>query len=97
MKYFWAAVILLIGCSPARQITKEITNTENVLQEHLGFYLVDLSSNKTVIDFNGAKYFTPASNTKIFTLYIQQRKKPDKSIKFKLGRKSFLLCGRRKP
>lgn len=69
MKYFWAAVILLIGCSPARQITKEITNTENVLQEHLGFYLVDLSSNRTVIDFNGAKYFTPASNTKIFTLY----------------------------
>jgi len=69
MKFVYAAVILLVGCSPRHLIKKEITNTENVLQDHLGFYLVDLSSNKTLIDFNGAKYFTPASNTKIFTLY----------------------------
>jgi len=69
MKCIWVAVILLAGCSPKYLIRKEITNTENILQDHLGFYLVDLSSNKTLIDFNGAKYFTPGSNTKIFTFY----------------------------
>jgi len=73
MKCIWAAVILLIGCSPTHLIKKEINNTENSLQDHLGFYLVDLSSNKTLIDYNGAKYFTPASNTKIFTFYTSLR------------------------
>ncbi len=73
MKYVSAAVIFLISCSPNYLIKKEISNTENVLRDHLGFYLVDLSSNKILIDFNGAKYFTPASNTKIFTFYTSLR------------------------
>ncbi|HEV8511709.1 MAG TPA: D-alanyl-D-alanine carboxypeptidase, partial [Cyclobacteriaceae bacterium] len=69
MKYFLVALILLVGCSPKYPIQKKIRDTENVLQDHIGFYLVDLSSNKTLINYNGAKYFTPASNTKIFTFY----------------------------
>jgi D-alanyl-D-alanine carboxypeptidase/D-alanyl-D-alanine-endopeptidase (penicillin-binding protein 4) len=73
MKCFWIALILLVGCSPKYLIKKEISNVENVLQDHVGFYLVDLSSNKILIDFNGAKYFTPASNTKIFTFYTSLR------------------------
>jgi len=73
MKCLWAGLILLVGCSPTYLIKKEIRNTENALQDHVGFYLVDLSSNKTLIDFNGAKYFTPASNTKIFTFYTSLR------------------------
>jgi len=73
MKCLWAGLILLAGCSPTYLIKKEISNTENALQDHVGFYLVDLSSNKTLIDFNGAKYFTPASNTKIFTFYTSLR------------------------
>src|SRR6185369_4346377 len=73
MKYFWVALILWAGCSPEYLLKKEISNNENVLQDHLGFYLVDLASNKTLIDFNGAKYFTPASNTKIFTFYTSLR------------------------
>jgi len=73
MKHFAVAIILLTGCSPSYLIKKEISNNEKVLQDHVGFYLVDLSSNKTVIDFNGAKYFTPASNTKIFTFYTSLR------------------------
>lgn len=61
-------MLFLTGCSSAR-IVKEIKETENQLHEHVGFYLYDLSSRKVKVDYNGAKYFTPASNTKIFTLY----------------------------
>jgi D-alanyl-D-alanine carboxypeptidase/D-alanyl-D-alanine-endopeptidase (penicillin-binding protein 4) len=73
MKYFWAAIISLYGCSPAFVIRKEIKNNENDLHDHVGFYLFDPAANKTLIDFNGAKYFIPASNTKIFTFYTSLR------------------------
>lgn len=73
MKYVWLAVVLWASCSPKYSIKKEISNTERDLQDHVGFYLVDLASNKTLIDVNGAKFFTPASNTKIFTFYTSLR------------------------
>ncbi len=73
MKYFWVALILWSGCSPAIVIKKEINKTENDLHDHVGFCLIDLSSNKKLIDYNSAKYFTPASNTKIFTFYTSLR------------------------
>ncbi len=34
-----------------------------------GFCLLDVSKNQVVVDFNSDKYFTPASNVKILTLY----------------------------
>jgi len=73
MRHFAVAIILLAGCSPKHFIKKEIGNTEQALQDHVGFYLVDLASKKILIDYNGAKYFTPASNTKIFTFYTSLR------------------------
>ena len=68
MRINFILLFFLTGCSSAR-IVKEIKETENQLHEHVGFYLYDLASKKVKVDYNGAKYFTPASNTKIFTLY----------------------------
>lgn len=37
--------------------------------QFVGFYLYDPESKQVLEDFNGAKYFTPASNVKILSLY----------------------------
>lgn len=73
MRKFLAVALLLAGCSPTNFVRKEIKRAESQLQEHLGFYLYDLTSKKAKLDYNGAKYFTPASNTKIFTFYTSLR------------------------
>ncbi|WP_395093975.1 D-alanyl-D-alanine carboxypeptidase/D-alanyl-D-alanine-endopeptidase [Vaginella massiliensis] len=37
--------------------------------QHVGFVLYDPSTKRELVNYNGTKYFLPASNTKIFTLY----------------------------
>jgi D-alanyl-D-alanine carboxypeptidase/D-alanyl-D-alanine-endopeptidase (penicillin-binding protein 4) len=67
--YFLLVALLGWACSPRSIIVKEVKLTEHDLQEHVGFALYDLSSKKYLIDYQSDKYFTPASNTKIFTFY----------------------------
>lgn len=51
------------------KILKMIRNSP-VLQQHFtGFALYDLRKKKMIAEENGEKYFTPASNTKLFTFY----------------------------
>jgi serine-type D-Ala-D-Ala carboxypeptidase/endopeptidase (penicillin-binding protein 4) len=61
----------LCGCSPLSKsaLTRRFNTIEKGLQDHTGFILYDPGKDKTVFEHNAAKYFTPASNTKIFTLY----------------------------
>ena len=63
--------MVLVGCKSLRinnKINKEIASSffENQLT---GIYIYDVTANKIVYNYNGNKYFTPASNTKIFTLF----------------------------
>jgi len=70
-------VLLSIGCSSHRISTKKthknlrklITTSPVFEQSFTGFALVDPSTNKTLVAVNANKHFTPASNTKILTLY----------------------------
>ena len=61
----------IVSCSPVsnRSLTKQFKDTEKQFQDHTGFALFDIAANKTVFEYNSEKYFTPASNTKIFTFY----------------------------
>ena len=57
------------ACSPLRCLHKQITETEKEFQDHIGFTLYDPEKRKTIFDHQGDRYFIPASNTKILTLY----------------------------
>ena len=65
------ALASLYSCSPVSRarLTKTFNATEQRFKDHTGFVLYDPSQNKTLFEFNGDRYFTPASNTKIFTFY----------------------------
>lgn len=63
-------LVVIFSCSPIkRNLDKRLRETENMFQDHTGFMLYDPVEGKTIFEFNSGKYFTPASNTKIFTLY----------------------------
>lgn len=59
---------IVSACSSTR-IKKTVTHSSDSLQHHSGFVLYDPIKKKNLVSINGDKYFTPASNTKIFTLY----------------------------
>jgi len=62
---------------------KEVRSAEYDLQEHAGFVLYDLSAQKYLIQHNSNKYFTPASNTKIFTFYASLKMLSDSATSLK--------------
>jgi serine-type D-Ala-D-Ala carboxypeptidase/endopeptidase (penicillin-binding protein 4) len=70
--------VLLILCSAcSRQINlgleKAIPDAEEKFQDHIGFVVYDIAEKKTIYQYNGDRYFTPASNTKVFTFYTSLR------------------------
>lgn len=54
---------------PQAHLRKQLVRNETKLQEHLGFALYDLDAKKMVLEHQSNRYFTPASNTKVLTLY----------------------------
>ena len=64
-------IAMFISCSPVSKtsLNKKIKSLEAKLQDHTGFMLYDPVQKKEIYSFQSQQYFTPASNTKIFTLY----------------------------
>ncbi len=60
--------LLLLSCAPQVKLQKELGNAEVKFQDHIGLLVYDPETRRTIVDYNAEKYFTPASNTKIFTL-----------------------------
>lgn len=52
----------------AQKIRHEVAHSLTFSKAFTGFTLLDPVTGKTLADFNGSRYFTPASNTKILTL-----------------------------
>ncbi len=91
------SIVLLASCSPIskRIMSKRIQKLETDLQEHVGFVLFDPVKKNNVFDYNGAKYFTPASNTKIFTFYASLKIIGDSipALKYIESRDSLIFWG----
>lgn len=70
-RYFLCLLLVFVGCNSLKikhKISKELASSffEN---QFTGIYIYDVNADKVVYNYNGTKYFTPASNTKIFTLF----------------------------
>lgn len=95
--FFLASTLLFFGCKSA-QVSKKITK-----QLDAGFYdsqftgllVYDPTTNDTIINYNANKYFTPASNTKIFTLYTALQLLPEKipAFKYRIDKDTITLLG----
>jgi D-alanyl-D-alanine carboxypeptidase/D-alanyl-D-alanine-endopeptidase (penicillin-binding protein 4) len=85
---FLMTLFLVSGCTSAkRQILKSVDNSLNTGTPEnyfTGFLLIDPQAGDTLYSQNAKKYFTPASNTKIFTLYASLKLLPEKvpSLKY---------------
>lgn len=69
--YFLCFIIVLVGCKTLKikhKINKELTSSI-FKNQFTGIYIYDVNADKTIYNYNGTKYFTPASNAKIFTLF----------------------------
>lgn len=71
---FCVLVVMVASCGPSKLQTADATTTSKIAEEPTenyfkGLLVVDPAKNDTIVELNSTKYFTPASNVKIFTLY----------------------------
>ncbi len=66
-------LIVFSSCSVSKQIAKQASRIllqDSVISTgHIGISIYEAATNKYWYNYNGDKYFVPASNTKLFTLY----------------------------
>lgn len=74
-KAFFLIILLmvLISCSTTKKIGREFESQSEINNYFRGFVVYNTKSKKEIINYNGSKYFTPASNTKLFTFYTAYR------------------------
>lgn len=80
----YCCILFLTGsCSPGRYLTREVVRLEEELKEHTGFLLYDPITKKKLVEYHSNRYFTPASNTKIFTFYTSLKLLGDSVVSVK--------------
>lgn len=69
MKKLLLAVLVALSACTAQKVKKSMKHSTVFEQGFTGFMLLDPQKDKVVYALNEDKYFTPASNTKLFTFY----------------------------
>ncbi len=71
--FMFCVICLFVSCSVQHQIGRVAKNilieNGNLANAHIGISIFDPLTNKYIYNYQGEKYFVPASNTKIFTCY----------------------------
>src|SRR5687768_4097939 len=87
---------LLSSCSVSKQISrsaKETVITNKALTNaHVGISIFDPAENKYWYNFQGDKYFVPASNTKIPTCYAAMKYLGDSLVGLKYEKQAEWMC-----
>lgn len=97
--FFFLSVLFLQACSVHQRLAKRLNKTfdqsEVVNTYPVGFALYDLEAGKMIFEKNSDKYFTPASNTKLFTFYAGLKMIPDSipSLRYVIKGDSLIFWG----
>jgi len=63
----------VIACSPSafiqKEVKKDLLHSTELEDAHIGIAIYDATSNRSLYRYQANKYFVPASNTKLFSLY----------------------------
>ncbi|QPH38002.1 D-alanyl-D-alanine carboxypeptidase [Pedobacter endophyticus] len=78
---FTCLTVLISGCSTdkmiAKKVAKEFKNSEVIKQYQVGFALYNMDEKKMIFQKDAEKYFTPASNTKLYTFFASLQMLPE--------------------
>ncbi len=97
---FTMVLTMLCSCagkklSLTQNISESIQNSAIFKNHHLGLAVYDLASHEMVYANNAEKYFTPASNTKLFTFYAGLKLLQDSvpALKYVINKDSLIFWG----
>jgi len=92
-------VLMISSCSVTKTIEKEISKQEEINNYFRGLVVYDPETDKVLINHNGNKYFTPASNTKLFTFYTSYRTFNDSvsGLEYTISGDSLIIKGTADP
>lgn len=86
MKYFLIIFLILSSVQISvqkKELIDQHLNSDFYSTQFTGFYLYDPITKEELYNYNGNKFFIPASNTKIFTLYTAMKMLNDSIPAFK--------------
>jgi D-alanyl-D-alanine carboxypeptidase/D-alanyl-D-alanine-endopeptidase (penicillin-binding protein 4) len=91
-------ILLLSGCSSQRKVQRFLDKQlidAGSYSEFTGVLMVDAEKADTLFSLNSRRYFTPASTTKLFTLYAALKVLPDRvpSLKYQMSGDTVHVLG----
>ncbi|WP_457617633.1 D-alanyl-D-alanine carboxypeptidase [Lutibacter sp.] len=97
--YILLLVFMITSCGTTHKIKRNFKNSYEEISYFKGFVLYNPKTKKELINFNGEKYFTPASNTKLFTFYTAYKTLKDsvKSLAYHKTQDSLIIKGTADP
>lgn len=77
ISWAFASLTILFGCSASHKIRiaakKDVLRNQAFVSAHTGISVYEPARNKYCYNYQGNKYFVPASNTKLFTCYAAMK------------------------
>lgn len=95
----FTSICLLVSCSPARRLVKELRTKPEYTHHAVGVALYDPATGKRLISYNADQTFTPASNTKLFSFYAGLLTLPDSlpALRYVVRADSLIFWGTGNP
>lgn len=97
--YLVFILLFASSCSSTKKLGEEFAKTSKSNNYFRGLVVYNPETKNELININGNKYFTPASNTKLFTFYTAYRTFKDSvtGIKYRETQDSLIIKGNADP